>query len=205
MKPDKSLWAPEQGLSREKNPHLGTAFEPSTGTVKESGSLSQKFSAKTFLHSEKTLVSLPGFTPCTGQTLEGDKTPPSFWENPHLPALCLQLPCLVMLCAPCCWWCLGTCPRGEQPAPKLPTDLSPWLQAQRGHYVQISRQGEGEHRSPPSHLLGQASCRQGWSKGEQKAGVCKVASSCHHWHLSNEVTTLGTGTISKVDITLKKC
>lgn len=55
-----------------------------------------------------------------------------------------------------------------------------------------------------SSLVG-ASYKQGRSEGEQKAGVCKVASSCHHWHLSNEVTTLGTGTISKVDITLKKC
>lgn len=88
---------------------------------------------------------------------------------------------------------------------KVQKDLGPQLWAHEGHWVQISRQGKGEYSSPPSPLLGRASRKQGWSEGEQKAGVYKVTSSCHHWHLSNEVTTLGTGTISKVDITLKKC
>lgn len=64
------------------------------------------------------MVSLPCFTPCTGQTLEGDKTPPSFWQNLHLPARCLQLPCLVMRHAPCCWWGPGTCPRENSPRPR---------------------------------------------------------------------------------------
>lgn len=77
---------------------------------KSPGASARSFQPKLSCIARRRPFSLPCFSPCAGQTLEGDKTPSSFGENPHLPARCLQLPCLVMVHASCCWWGPGTRP-----------------------------------------------------------------------------------------------
>lgn len=94
-----------------KKEQLCRGSEPTTGTTDEFRSCRQKFSDKISCTMTRQCVSLLGFVPCTWKTLEGGKTPSSFWENPHLPVARLFGD------AP------HTCPAGKQPKPKVQTDL----------------------------------------------------------------------------------
>lgn len=180
VEPGKSLWPPEQGLSKPK--HIQGQLW--------SWSLTQKLSAHAFLCGEE----MRGFSAWLHSLLWAERG----WQNPTVllaksPSTfspCLQLPCLMMLHTPCCWWDPGPHPMGTAriQGPNRPGTMavgSGWAP-----HPNNPTQPRGTRLSPLSTV---------------RAVLEFVTSSCHHWHLSNEVTTLGTGTISKVDITLKKC